>query len=659
MKVTNPIRPVVLLIIWLTFSTTAHAQIGLAQFNFPTGVGPVAVVTADFNRDGKPDLATANASSNTVSILLGMGGGKFGAHADLSTGANPVALVAADFNGDGLPDLAVVNSDDGTIYRFLGDGQGGFGPLASFSVNLSPASIVAGDFNGDGKMDLAVANSLSNNISILLGDGTGQFASKSDFATGFHPRRVISDDFNKDGKLDLAAANETDSTISVLLGHGDGTFASKADYRSAGSPIALISGAFSAAQQADIVTLSVFQGLALLTAKGNGTFDPAKDLGSDTLPIDLTAGDFDGDPLPDIANVTRSYAFTYYGLPYVIPPSLKVRRNRGNGAFADNFTTQLPADPAGVVRGDFNGDGHDDLAVVFPQTDTVAVFIQMGILNLSRNALDFAKVNQIVGVSSPPLDVSLQNLGTLAVNIGAIAITGADARDFSIVSENCAQRALTPDNNCTVSVSFLPASVGTKNATLSITDDALANPHLVPLAGKALMDFVAGPTPGTSTSQTMSAGQTVAFTLDLVPVNGFQSAVTLSCATTSLLACNVSPSSVQMNGSSTMTATVRVDRAAHAGQPLLLRWNPPVGLAPLLPIVLLAALCLLWFVPARRTSVRPRVALAGVLFALLLIASCGGGGPSPFSAQPGRYVVVVSVSGPTSVQHVQFVVNLQ
>src|SRR5262249_24636648 len=89
-----------------------HLPSFLAPLNYPTGVGPQGIATADFNGDGVNDLVVANngyfdGSSGSVSILLGNGDGTFQPARDLDVGRNPFGVAVGDFNGDGIPDLAV------------------------------------------------------------------------------------------------------------------------------------------------------------------------------------------------------------------------------------------------------------------------------------------------------------------------------------------------------------------------------------------------------------------------------------------------------------------------------------------------------------------------------------------------------------------------
>ena len=76
----------------------------------------------------------------------------------LPVGNSPDAIVAGDFTGDGRTDLAVANDSDNTVSVLLGNGDGTFQPQVTYAVGADPDAIVAGDFTGDGILDLAVAN---------------------------------------------------------------------------------------------------------------------------------------------------------------------------------------------------------------------------------------------------------------------------------------------------------------------------------------------------------------------------------------------------------------------------------------------------------------------------------------------------------------------
>lgn len=122
-------------------------------------------MAADFNGDGKLDLAVANDATNTVSVLLGNEDGTFQAHVDFPVVQGPTSLAAGDFDGDGKTDLAVVGN--GFSY-LLGKGDGTFQPHVDYLTSIRVISAITADFNGDGRADLAVANTDVPSLSAVL-----------------------------------------------------------------------------------------------------------------------------------------------------------------------------------------------------------------------------------------------------------------------------------------------------------------------------------------------------------------------------------------------------------------------------------------------------------------------------------------------------------
>jgi len=138
--------------------------------DYATGPSPEMLATADLNADGKLDLAvgTNQATASQISILLGNGDGTFQPHNDFPAGSKPRSVIPADFNGDGKIDLAVANYGSSNVSLLLGKGDGTFSSGIDYPTGTSPQSITTGDFAGNGRLDLAVANYGSNTASVLL-----------------------------------------------------------------------------------------------------------------------------------------------------------------------------------------------------------------------------------------------------------------------------------------------------------------------------------------------------------------------------------------------------------------------------------------------------------------------------------------------------------
>lgn len=190
---------------------------------------PGSVAIADFNGDGKLDLAIVgdDIAPGGITLLLGNGDGTFQAGPTFASNLDLGRMATGDFNGDGIPDLALTNYDQfgGSPTIFLGKGDGTFTTKpTSLTLDYFPTSIVVGDFNGDGIQDLAFSD--LNGVEIAMGNGDGTFTE-----TPASPLVVPSElysltvgDFNHDGKPDLAGLDNYNDRVVLLIGAGDGTF---------------------------------------------------------------------------------------------------------------------------------------------------------------------------------------------------------------------------------------------------------------------------------------------------------------------------------------------------------------------------------------------------------------------------------------------------
>ena len=137
---------------------------------------PGGIAVADFNRDGRLDLAVALSAASSVVVLPGVGHGSFGEATGHPVGIGPEELATADLDGDGDADLVVANRQNATIGVLLNSGGGAFAPMVRHEVSPIPVALALADFDGDGRADIAVLNLGDNTISVLRGTGNGGFA---------------------------------------------------------------------------------------------------------------------------------------------------------------------------------------------------------------------------------------------------------------------------------------------------------------------------------------------------------------------------------------------------------------------------------------------------------------------------------------------------
>jgi uncharacterized membrane protein len=180
------------------------------------------MTTGDFNGDGKIDIVVAAAAgvSSKMQIMLGNGDGTFRFGSTYTVASDPVSIAAADFNNDGKLDIAVASAVVPEVYIFIGNGDGTFGSPGIYQTVL-PSWVTVADLTGDGVLDLVVANLLNPaGVTVFPGNGDGTFGTSSFYPAGLDAVFATTGDFNGDGKLDLIVADYRDSQVIVLLNTG-------------------------------------------------------------------------------------------------------------------------------------------------------------------------------------------------------------------------------------------------------------------------------------------------------------------------------------------------------------------------------------------------------------------------------------------------------
>jgi hypothetical protein len=331
---------------------------------YSAGANPQALVSADFNSDGKRDLAIVNAANSTVSILIGKGDGTMWIGKSFPVGAGASAITVGDFNLDGIPDLAVTNSADTSVSVLLGVGDGTFQAQKKFSTGWNPVSVICADLNNDGFPDLAVLNADGGSVSILGGNGNGTFRPAVTAETGSAPVAMAAGDFNGDGIVDLATANLTGTQVTILTGKGTGLFYPPVSYSAGIGPVALAVSDFNGDGAPDVAVAvsgdpmsQQGAGVAVLLNVGGVLQSPTL-YPTGAVPVGLTVADMNGDGILDLAVATLSGISVIPGGP--------------RGTFGSPIS--YPAVPSSTLSsGDFNGDGVVDLAVAGFTTGRVAV----------------------------------------------------------------------------------------------------------------------------------------------------------------------------------------------------------------------------------------------------------------------------------------------
>lgn len=366
---------------------TLTAQVFTGPHSLPS-LNAQGIIVADVNHDGNADLIYTQSNANTVAVALSRGDGTFDTPATYFAGNAPGSLAVADFNGDGKLDLAITTPGSSNnlseITVLLGNGDSTFQAPVTYTVGGVPNSITVGDFNNDGKPDLAVL-SLNQQLTILTNTGTSFSAQTITVPTyysqnGFGDQTwsVTAGDFNGDHRMDLAYVDGCGGcdipveTYWIMTNTGSGwTFAQGP---TATGTYLIHAFDLDLDGKSDLVSTyagchTPCEGTIVDYSNGDGTFTRVFAYGGgslDPISFDAAMGDFNNDGKMDLAIIVSS---GYGGPKYTYQSAgIAILDGKGgrSGFEAPRFFLYPPGDTSSVEgalidSGFFEPNGNKDL----------------------------------------------------------------------------------------------------------------------------------------------------------------------------------------------------------------------------------------------------------------------------------------------------------
>lgn len=325
------------------------------------------VTVTDYDRDGAQDVVIGSASSGSLSLFRNTGGGNLVNSIQLPS-PNAHAVVAADFNRDGAPDLASVGSP---LVIHTNTGSGTFTQTDSLASSLLD-HLLAADVDGDGDADLLGGGPSGMwGGAVLWTNAQGRFTQGRLFASGRDAISTSVGDFNGDGRADvLVAGAMSEKSVFMYRGEGGGAFADDGLVSTGGTNVDIARGQWNADGPADFVVattnrLSMFLGRAGTAGPVAGPTFTESAAGGEIQ--DLTTMDVDKDGVAEVVAVYR-----WFGSQ---PRGEVVTFRATSNSLTVIQRLAVATMPSAAASGDLDGDGFDDLVVSHADDNRLYLFV--------------------------------------------------------------------------------------------------------------------------------------------------------------------------------------------------------------------------------------------------------------------------------------------
>jgi hypothetical protein len=280
-------------------------------------VSAFAVAVADFNGDGRPDVAVAlddpvTDGAGMVDIELAATTGTIGDQWTRIYVPHPRALGTGDLNGDTKTDLVVLSDRstgiaDQRVVVYLGKGGVDFADPVEYDKTLighnDIAALAVGDLTQDGLADVVVSNWGSHALTVLVAAKTGGLDSAKSIPDVCEvPWGVAIGDFDADHVPDLAVTCGTDNGFMPLIGEGGGLFKNGTVYAIVSDPAAIAVADLDGDGRDDVLASGDGQvGFRLASSNGASFGEPhVESRGSISHQAGIAIGDIDKDGVKDV-----------------------------------------------------------------------------------------------------------------------------------------------------------------------------------------------------------------------------------------------------------------------------------------------------------------------------------------------------------------------